>query len=730
MNLIELIEDYGYQLQEKGLEGWMSCPFHEDSNPSFSVSPTDDGYVWYCFSCKSGGGPIQFIQNIEKIDPMQAKHRWDKLNGREIKTDPMKESLTAKIEGLRVSDELYSFMAERNIKPETVDKFRIKWDDHIVYPFYDYDGVVKVHTRSLDGKEYRGSKPNMLWGMDHIPYGAEKVWVVEGFHDVMALDQLGVSAVSMSGTNFHAEYWEQLKDHKIQNVVFCPDGDLAGREFLKRLMFQGWPSECNIYFIELPEGVDPDDLQKLDFEEQLPLIWYVKTYWGTEFDINKSVAMYNDISKFVSRMTAAERSMIYPWFEKHVGSDTIYYLHGEVKPDLVAEEICIGNCIYSQSVRVETLSVLTEDCFHTKSLRNQFLFVRENDTVTPELFSSMFGGSIPKYDINNYKAYIDRVFNIRSKEKIIKSMDKARSSLKDDPSDMVGSLVEELYSFLDSDSLIHSSTEVTKRVMMEVNEKVKDPNVVGVSMNEDKFPILNRALLGYVKNKLIFISGLTGHGKTNVACNLIDDLIFDKNQNVLFVSLEMTPEELIQRQLTIRSGVSATKIITGSLEQAEYDHLIENAKSIMNGKLRILYGTYNLHKLIGIIRAQILRYKIRVIFIDYLQLISVDNSKARWEQLMEITKLLKTKICPLGVTVIALSQLNRSAMNSEVPEAYAQAGSYNMLADPDVAITIKKRQPEDGSNFLFFVDKHRYGMDQILVNGIFDRQTLRIKEAG
>jgi hypothetical protein len=56
-----------------------------------------------------------------------------------------------------------------------------------------------------------------------------------------------------------------------------------------------------------------------------------------------------------------------------------------------------------------------------------------------------------------------------------------------------------------------------------------------------------------------------------------------------------------------------------------------------------------------------------------------------------------------------------------------------MLADVDVAITIKRKAlrevKKDGTNLLFYVDKHRYGLDQVAIDAVFDHSTLKMREA-
>ncbi|MHB9134436.1 MAG: CHC2 zinc finger domain-containing protein [Armatimonadota bacterium] len=48
-------------LRRRGEEWWGRCPFHQDSDPSFHVSPEKDGGVWHCFGCGTGGDVISFV---------------------------------------------------------------------------------------------------------------------------------------------------------------------------------------------------------------------------------------------------------------------------------------------------------------------------------------------------------------------------------------------------------------------------------------------------------------------------------------------------------------------------------------------------------------------------------------------------------------------------------------------------------------------------------------------
>ena len=68
-DIVDVINEY-VPLKRKGANLWANCPWHAEKNPSFSVSPSKQ--MFYCFSCKRGGGVINFIMEHEKLSYMEA----------------------------------------------------------------------------------------------------------------------------------------------------------------------------------------------------------------------------------------------------------------------------------------------------------------------------------------------------------------------------------------------------------------------------------------------------------------------------------------------------------------------------------------------------------------------------------------------------------------------------------------------------------------------------------
>ena len=64
-DIVEVIQSY-LQIKQKGQNFFGLCPFHNEKTPSFSVNPGKQ--IFKCFGCGLGGGVINFIMEIEKLE--------------------------------------------------------------------------------------------------------------------------------------------------------------------------------------------------------------------------------------------------------------------------------------------------------------------------------------------------------------------------------------------------------------------------------------------------------------------------------------------------------------------------------------------------------------------------------------------------------------------------------------------------------------------------------------
>ncbi len=152
------------------------------------------------------------------------------------------------------------------------DRFRSR----IMFPIRDRRGRVIAFGGRIIGQgepKYLNSPETPLFHKGRELYGLhearkastrlERILVVEGYMDVIALAQHGIrNAVATLGTATTHEHLERLF-RVVRTIVFCFDGDRAGRQAAWRALETALPvihDGVEAYFLFLPEGEDPDTL--------------------------------------------------------------------------------------------------------------------------------------------------------------------------------------------------------------------------------------------------------------------------------------------------------------------------------------------------------------------------------------------------------------------------------------------------------------------------------------
>jgi DNA primase len=192
----------------------------------------------------------------------------------------------------------------------TLDRHYDRFRDRLMFPIRDSRGrVLAFGGRIIDQGEpkYLNSPETMLFHKGRELYGLyevrqsratlKRLLVVEGYMDVARLHQAGVNyAVATLGTATTPEHLRRI--FKLVNeVVFCFDGDKAGRAAAWRALSNALPEARDgrqIRFLFLPEGHDPDSLVGEEgreaFEKRLegalPLSEYLATALAEQADLS------------------------------------------------------------------------------------------------------------------------------------------------------------------------------------------------------------------------------------------------------------------------------------------------------------------------------------------------------------------------------------------------------------------------------------------------------------
>jgi replicative DNA helicase len=173
--------------------------------------------------------------------------------------------------------------------------------------------------------------------------------------------------------------------------------------------------------------------------------------------------------------------------------------------------------------------------------------------------------------------------------------------------------------------------------------------------------LMQKYNISYVESDLIILGGRPGSGKTAFAlCEMLHLAIL--KIPVLFFSLEMSKRQIINRLMSIISGVELEKIKTKNLTPEEL-HKLKNATIILSKLPITIDDRPSLSPLQIAIKSKKLKREkgIKMIYIDYLGLMKIKDRKlSKYDETTEISNSLKGLAKELNVPVMALAQLSRN----------------------------------------------------------------------
>ena len=320
VSIVDVIGEY-VQLEKKGKNFIGLCPFHNDNNPSMSVS--EDKKIFKCFSCGAGGNAITFIQDYEKIPFLEALKKVSEKAGIQLDITTKDDGKSKYYRINKYVYEMYSFylfnstsgkealsyLNKRKLSNEIIRKFKLgmSFDTDSVHKtlsakkiesldmlnlglvskndnrYYDYfkkriifsiadinGNILGFSGRALgDVKpKYINSRESLVFAKSRILYNAnnamlparrnKRVILFEGFMDVIQASIAGVEeGVAVMGTALTKQHIYTLKKIS-KNVVICFDGDEPGIEAAKSA-YDILKADFNVSVVILPDKLDPDD---------------------------------------------------------------------------------------------------------------------------------------------------------------------------------------------------------------------------------------------------------------------------------------------------------------------------------------------------------------------------------------------------------------------------------------------------------------------------------------
>ncbi len=198
------------------------------------------------------------------------------------------------------------------------DRFR----ERLMFPILDRRGrVIAFGGRVLRSEQspkylnspetplfHKGRELFALWQVKQANQSLARIVVVEGYMDVLALHQAGLPiAVATLGTATTPEHTELLF-RAAPDVVFCFDGDRAGRAAAWKALESALPrlrDGRQAYFLFLPEGEDPDSLVRKEgkngFEQRIKEAMPLSDYFFNELSRDVDMASLDGRARLAER---------------------------------------------------------------------------------------------------------------------------------------------------------------------------------------------------------------------------------------------------------------------------------------------------------------------------------------------------------------------------------------------------------------------------------------------
>lgn len=269
------------------------------------------------------------------------------------------------------------------------------------------------------------------------------------------------------------------------------------------------------------------------------------------------------------------------------------------------------------------------------------------------------------------------------------------------------------------------ATKDTANIVKSPAQSLQDFLLFRSEVNEGKrrsikvgFPSLDGILGGFAQGGLYIVAARPGVGKSALGIAVAD--MIAKSHRVLYVSLEMTAEELNARRLAAFSEARCSygKLLFGKTTQEE-DIALYNACGVLNERKLMIAAVSSMT--VAELGVQARNVHANVVIVDYLGLMTgADRKASEYERITQVSGDLKRLAKRLNCVVLALCQLNRESTNcgDSKPKLSQLRSSGAIEQDADGVLLLHRpeygqrdpiRNATDPEQFFVDVAKNRHG---------------------
>lgn len=249
----------------------------------------------------------------------------------------------------------------------------------------------------------------------------------------------------------------------------------------------------------------------------------------------------------------------------------------------------------------------------------------------------------------------------------------------------------------------HHVSEATDKVLADLYDRMHgDSSKQGLKTG---IAGLDEMTTGINREELWVVGGMPGRGKTAFALQTAIN-IAGQGRGVYYISLEMSRHSITRRLLAMKFGRGMVENPAGKqFEQLlAYKRELETLPLFINDA-----SSLHIDELVARTRARILRTKLDLVIVDYLQLIRSDGRDRR-ERVGEATDRLRALAKQTGTPILALSQLRRPEHIDDRPTMIDLKESGDIEAHAHVVLLLyMPSDPEEKGNDEILVAKQREG---------------------
>jgi len=206
---------------------------------------------------------------------------------------------------------------------------------------------------------------------------------------------------------------------------------------------------------------------------------------------------------------------------------------------------------------------------------------------------------------------------------------------------------------------------------------------------------------GLHRGELVVIGGRPSTGKTTLAINLMERIGVHQEQGILMFSLEMPRQQIAQNLLCCNARMDSTPLRIGQLDKSQWGKVREAASNLYDAPIFIDDSSgLTISDIRAKCRRMFAQHDIKLIVVDYLQLMSGERrgrDTSRLQEITDISRGLKGLAKELEVPVVALSQLSRAAEGERNPEPrlshLRESGAIEQ--DADIVLLLHRPNPDD-----------------------------------